>query len=62
MNRKKIDSQRARKTELAAVRIERPLLAAMQFAAKRLEINQAEFMRRALLRECERLGALPLIY
>lgn len=28
----------------------------------RLEINVAEFMRRALLRECERVGALPAVY
>lgn len=54
--------QRMRKSELVAVRIERPLLAAMQVAAMRLEINMAEFMRRALLRECERVGALPTIY
>lgn len=54
--------KRVRKSELAAVRIERPLLAAMQVAAMRLEINMAEFMRRALLRECERVGALPTIY
>jgi hypothetical protein len=54
--------QRVRKSELAAVRIERPLLTAVQLAAMRLEITMAEFMRRALLRECERVGALPTIY
>lgn len=51
---------RVRKTALHAVRMEKTLFEAMLKAAERLGITHAELTRRALLRECERLGCHPV--
>ena len=51
---------RTRKTALHAVRMEKTLFEAMLKAADHLGITQAELTRRALLRECERLGCHPI--
>ncbi|MEN9996361.1 MAG: hypothetical protein RL462_1137 [Pseudomonadota bacterium] len=51
---------RTRKTAIHAVRMEKTLFEAMIKAAEHLGISEAELTRRALLRECERLGCHPV--
>lgn len=47
------------KSELFAFRIEATMRPAIAQAADKLQITRAELLRRAILRECERLGCLP---
>ena len=59
MSTTKQPRQRAHKTELFAFRIEAPMRPAMTAAAAKLHISTTELIRRAILREVERLGCLP---
>jgi hypothetical protein len=55
----KTQKPKTKKSELFAFRIEATMRPAIAAAADKLQITRAELLRRAILRECERLGCLP---